>query len=92
LVAIRDEKLIWRGALPAEPSRIEIAYAAVGKGLYELSVPPGGILDHFEVQLTADGSDVRLLELSLQSTNLIRSASVTSFSWDYSRAVYHDNL
>jgi Tfp pilus assembly protein PilE len=88
LVALRDEKLIWRGALPAEPTRIEIAYTAVGKGLYELTVPPGGILEHFEVQLTADGSDVRLLELSLQPTNLIRSASITSYSWDYSRLLF----
>jgi hypothetical protein len=74
--------------LPAEPTRIEIAYTAVGKGLYELSVPPGGILDHFEVQLIADGSDVRLLELSLQPTNLIRSAGITSYSWDYSRLLF----
>ena len=57
LVALRGEKLIWRGALPREPTRIEVAYTAVSKGLYELSVPPGGILDRFEVLLTANGSD-----------------------------------
>ncbi len=40
-VALRDGKMVWRGALAAEPTALEIAYTAVGKGLYELSVPPG---------------------------------------------------
>ena len=69
MVALRDGKMIWRGALAAEPTLLEITYTAVGKGLYELSVPPGGILDHFQVKLAANGSDVRLLELSLQPTS-----------------------
>ena len=43
---------------------LEVTYTAVGKGLYELSVPPGGILDEFDVSIEAKGSDVRLLELS----------------------------
>ena len=42
-VAIRDGKLIWRGSLAGEPTALEVTYTAVGKGLYELSVPPGGI-------------------------------------------------
>ena len=70
MVALRDGKLVWRGALAAQPTALEITYTAVGKGLYELSVPPGGILDHFQITLAANGSDVRLLELSLQPTRL----------------------
>ena len=42
MVALRDGKLVWRGALAAEPTLLEVAYTAVGKGLYELSVPPAG--------------------------------------------------
>jgi prepilin-type N-terminal cleavage/methylation domain-containing protein len=88
LVALRNDKLIWRGALAAEPTAMEVTYTAVGKGLYELSVPPGGILDHFEVSLAASGSDVRLLELSLQPTSLVRSAGTTTYTWDYKRLLF----
>src|SRR5262245_9569040 len=88
LVALRNEKLIWRGPLAAEPTPLEVTYTAVGKGLYELSVPPGGILDRFEVSLTASGSDVRLLELSLQPTNLVRSSGTTTYTWDYKRLLF----
>jgi prepilin-type N-terminal cleavage/methylation domain-containing protein len=88
LVAVRDGKLVWRGALAAEPTALEVAYTAVGKGLYELSVPPGGILDQFKVALAANGSDVRLLELSLQPTSLARSAGTTTYTWDYRRLLF----
>src|SRR6516164_4141167 len=88
LVALRDGKLVWRGALAAEPTAMEVTYTAVGKGLYELSVPPGGILDQFEVSLTANGSDVRLLELSLQPTSLARSSGTTTYTWDYKRLLF----
>src|SRR5262245_27614123 len=83
MVALRDGKLVWRGALAAEPTALEISYTAVGKGLYELSVPPGGILDHFQITLGANGSDVRLLELSLQPTSLTRSGGTTTYTWNY---------
>jgi len=88
LVALRNDKLIWRGVLAAEPTSLEVTYTAVGKGLYELSVPPGGILDQFEVSLAASGSDVRLLELSLQPTSLVRSAGTTTYTWDYKRLLF----
>jgi prepilin-type N-terminal cleavage/methylation domain-containing protein len=88
LVALRKGKLVWRGRLSAEPTALVVAYTAVGKGLFELSVPPGGILDHFEVSLTATGSDVRLLELSLQPTSLARSAGTTTYTWDYKRLLF----
>jgi len=88
LVALRNDKLVWRGALAAEPTPLEVTYTAVGKGLYELSVPPGGILDRFEVSLAASGSDVRLLELSLQPTSLVRSGGTTTYTWDYKRLLF----
>ena len=88
MVSVRNGKLVWRGALAAEPTALTITYTAVGKGLYVLSVPPGGILDHFEVSLAAKGSDVRLLELSLQPTNLTRAAGSTTYQWDYNRLLF----
>jgi hypothetical protein len=88
MVALRDGKMVWRGALEAEPTALEIEYTAVGKGLYELSVPPGGILDRFQITLVASGSDVRLLELSLQPTSLARSSDATTYTWDYQRLLF----
>jgi hypothetical protein len=80
--------MIWRGPLGAEATELVITYTAVGKGLYELSVPPGGILDQFEITLTANGSDVRLTELSLQPTSLARTAGETTYSWEYRRLLF----
>ena len=88
MVALRDDKMVWRGKLTAQPTTLEIAYAAVGKGLYELSVPPGGILDQFAITVNAVGSDVRLLELSLQPTSVGRSGSSTNYGWEYQRLLF----
>jgi prepilin-type N-terminal cleavage/methylation domain-containing protein len=88
LVAMRNGKLVWRGPLAAEPTHLEINYTSVGKGLFELSVPPGGILDHFQTNLTTNGSDVRFLQLSLQPTSLTRLAGATTYAWDYSRLLF----
>jgi prepilin-type N-terminal cleavage/methylation domain-containing protein len=88
MVTLRDGKLVWRGALAAEPTLLEVTYTAVGKGLYELSVPPGGILDQFDVSMEAKGSDVRLLELSLQPTKLARQAGSTTYTWAYQRLLF----
>jgi prepilin-type N-terminal cleavage/methylation domain-containing protein len=87
-VRVRDSKLEWRGALTAKPTTLEITYTALGKGVYQLSVPPGGILDRFEIKLTANVSDVRLLELSLQPTSLARTADATTYTWDYRRLLF----
>ena len=87
-VVLRSGKLVWRGALAAEPTSLEVTYTAVGKGLYELSVPPGGILDEFQVSLVANGSDVRLLERSLQPTSVDRSGSTSTYRWDYERLLF----
>ena len=88
LVELREGKLVWRGALTTEPTLLDVTYTAVGKGLFELSVPPGGILDQFEVSVVANGSDVRLLELSLQPTSLSRSAGTTTYTWAYERLLF----
>jgi prepilin-type N-terminal cleavage/methylation domain-containing protein len=88
MVALRDGKLVWRGALATLPTPLEVTYSAVGKGLYELSVPPGGILDQFDISIEAKGSDVRLLELSLQPTKLVRQAGSTTYTWAYPRLLF----
>lgn len=87
-VDLLDGKLLWRGDLPAEPVNIVVEYSAVGKGLYELAVAPGGILDQYDVELVANGSDVRLLELSLQPTSLNRAAGASVYRWKYERLLF----
>ena len=88
MVALRDNKLVWRGTLHQEPTMMEFTYTAVGKGLYALEIPPGGILDSFKIALSANGSDVRMLELSLQPTSVIRSSDATQYTWDYKRLMF----
>ena len=87
-VEIRGDKLAWIGTLPQEPVPMTIAYAAVGKGLYNLETPPSAILDTFHIDLTAVGSDVRMLELSLQPTKYARGNGQTIYTWDYKRLLF----
>ncbi len=87
-VEIRGDKLAWFGKLPAEPTPMTIAYSAVGKGMYNLQTPPSGILDTFHIDLTAVGSDVRMLELSLQPTKYVRGNGQTVYTWDYKRLLF----
>jgi prepilin-type N-terminal cleavage/methylation domain-containing protein len=87
-VMLRDGKLVWQGALPARRTTLKITYTAVGKGLYELSAAPSGLLDEYKVSLTAKGSDVRLLELSLQPTSIEHSGGSSTYSWNYSRLLF----
>jgi prepilin-type N-terminal cleavage/methylation domain-containing protein len=87
-VEIRGNKLVWFGQLPEEPTPMSIAYSAVGKGLYNLQTPPCGILDTFHIDLTAVGSDVRMLELSLQPTKYARGNGQTVYTWDYKRLLF----
>jgi hypothetical protein len=67
---------------------LEITFTAVGKGLYELAVPPGGILEKFQIDLTTNESDLRLLELSLQPTKLEYSSGKSTYQWDYERLLF----
>lgn len=87
-VSVRGGKLVWSGTLGAEPTPIEVEYSAVGRGLYELYVAPGGILDQYDVSLVASGSDVRMLELSLQPTSLERTATASTYRWNYEHLLF----
>jgi hypothetical protein len=87
-VEIRGDKLVWSGTLPGEVTPMSITYSAVGKGLYNLQTPPSGILDTFHIDLTAVGSDVRMLELSLQPTKYARGNGQTVYTWDYKRLLF----
>jgi hypothetical protein len=87
-VEIRGDKLAWFGVLPAEPTSLTVAYSAKGKGLYHLQTPPSGILDTFHIDLTAVGSDVRMLELSLQPTKYVRGKGQTVYTWDYKHLLF----
>lgn len=87
-VVLRHGQLVWRGELPNERTTLDVEYSAVGKGLYELALAPGGLLDKYEVALTAQGSDVRLLELSMQPTGLARSGGSSTYRWDYQNLLF----
>ncbi len=87
-VSLCTGKLIWQGELPAEPTTIDVEYSAVGKGLFELAVASGGILDHYDVTLIASGSDVRQLELSLQPTSIDWGAGSSTYRWKYDRLLF----
>jgi Tfp pilus assembly major pilin PilA len=88
-VRVGDGELIWRGKLPADhPAVVELTYTAVGKGVYTLQTPAGRILDSFSLALTANGSDVRMLELSMQPTGLSRESGRTIYKWDYKRLMF----
>ena len=80
-VEIRGDKLAWFGTLPAEPVPMTIGYSAVDKGLYKLQTPPAGILDTFHIDLSAVGSDVRMLEFSLQPTKYGRENGQSVYTW-----------
>jgi prepilin-type N-terminal cleavage/methylation domain-containing protein len=87
-VEIRDNKLVWFGNLPPQPTAMEVTYSAVGKGLYNLQTPPGSVLDTFHIDLTSEGSDVRMLELSLQPTTASRENGRTIYTWDYKHLLF----
>jgi len=88
-VALHGDKLVWSGALADDkPVPVEVTYTAMGRGIYALQTPPAKILDRFNIQLTANGSDVRMLELSMQPTKLVRAANSTIYTWDYKRLMF----
>lgn len=88
-VALDGDHLVWHGPLPdgaAVPMSVE--YTAVGRGLYALQTPPSKILDRFQLNLTANGSDVRILHLSMQPTVVLRQSNATTYTWDYPRLMF----
>jgi len=87
-VSLRCGRLVWRGKLPGDSTPIDVEYSAVGKGIYELSLASGGMLDKYDVTLVAKGSDVRQLELSLQPTSLERSSGSSTYRWNYDKLLF----
>src|SRR5688572_6692023 len=88
-LALDGNDLVWHGPLRADaPAALSVEYTAVGLGLYALETPPSKILDRFRINLTANGSDVRILELSMQPTGLGRQAGATTYTWDYKRLMF----
>jgi prepilin-type N-terminal cleavage/methylation domain-containing protein len=87
-VEVRGNKLVWFGLLPAVPTPMTVTYSAVGKGIYNLQTPPDSVLDTFHIDLTAIGSDVRMLELSLQPTKYVPGNGRTVYTWDYKHLLF----
>ncbi len=88
-VTLDGENLVWHGQLPdAAPAQMSIEYTAVGRGLYALQTPPSKILDRFQLNLTANGSDVRIMHLSMQPTVVSRQSGATTYTWDYPRLMF----
>ncbi len=88
-VAMREGKLIWHGRIASDaPADFDVTYTAMGKGLYSMEAPASSILDQFLVKLTAKGSDVRMLELSMQPTKLDRLPGEIVYTWDYKRLMF----
>jgi prepilin-type N-terminal cleavage/methylation domain-containing protein len=88
-VTLDGDALVWHGPLPAGNTvAMNVEYTAVGRGLYSLETPPSKILDRFQLNLTANGSDVRILHLSMQPTGLSRQSNQTTYTWDYPRLMF----
>ena len=87
-VALRAATLVWTGPLPVAPTAVKVTYTAVGKGLYELHTPPSRVFDTFDMELAANGSDLRMLELSLQPTNVARGSGRTTYTWNYAKLMF----
>ena len=88
-VTLEGENLVWRGKLPdTAPAQMSVEYTALGRGLYALQTPPSKILDRFQLNLKANGSDVRILHLSMQPTTVSRQSDATTYTWDYPRLMF----
>jgi prepilin-type N-terminal cleavage/methylation domain-containing protein len=88
-VTLAGDRLVWQGNLTGEqPAQVEVTYAAVGRGLYALNTPHSKILDAFKIKLVANGSDVRMLELSMQPTSVTSAPGKTTYVWDYKRLMF----
>ena len=79
-VEIRGNKLVWFGILPTTPTPMTVKYLAVGKGSFNCKAKQS-VLDTFHIDLTAVGSDVRMLELSLQPTKYVPGNGKTIYTW-----------
>jgi len=85
-ISIRDGYLVWRGEIDADEAiPMEVEFTAIGKGIYTLEIPPGKIIDVFDATLTAHGSDLRLMDLSLQPETPRYEEGKTIYEWKYKR-------
>jgi prepilin-type N-terminal cleavage/methylation domain-containing protein len=88
-VTLNGDQLLWSGALGETPTSFDVTYTAVGRGIYQLATPKARILDRFQINLTAAGSDVRMLELSMQPTKPPQqNKGSTSYTWDYKNLMF----
>jgi hypothetical protein len=87
-VVLQPDVLVWHGVLKDADTPVRVQYSAIGRGIYSLETPPGKVIDRFKIELTSNGSDVRMLELSLQPTSAARSGNQTMYLWDYKRLLY----
>ncbi len=87
-VDVSGGELKCRVALRETPQPLEITYAAVGRGVFRLDIPPGGVEDKLSLKLRTTGSDVRLMELSLQPTQVGSSGGGAEYAWEYERLLF----
>lgn len=87
-VAVSSGELKCRVALKETPQPLEITYAAVGRGVFRLDIPPGGVEDKLSLKLRTSGSDVRLMELSLQPTQVGSAGGGAEYVWEYDRLLF----
>jgi len=88
-VWLDEGRLVWHGMLDgADGDQVMLTYTAVGKGVYAMDVPPGGILDVFKMVLTVRKSNVQMLELSLQPTEKRAGSEGMVYTWDYKRLMF----
>ncbi len=87
-VAVSGGQMRCRVTLNESSGPLEVQYSAVGRGVFRVDMPPGGIEDRLSLKLTTTGADVRLMELSLQPTQ-VRSMPVgTEYTWEYQRLLF----
>jgi hypothetical protein len=66
-VVIVPRQLRCTVSLNDSPQSIEAHYSAVGRGVFGLEIPEGGVEDTLALTVRTSGSDVRLMELSLSN-------------------------
>lgn len=81
-------QLRCRATLNDTPQPLEVTYSAVGRGVFRLDIPPGGVEDKLSLTIRTTGSDVRLMELSLQPTQARSSGSGAEYTWEYNRLLF----
>ncbi|GAB4127703.1 MAG: hypothetical protein Kow0040_01680 [Thermogutta sp.] len=87
-VEVSRGELRCRVPLKEMPQPLEVTYAAVGRGVFRLDIPPGGVENKLSLKLRTTGSDVRLMELSLQPTRVGSSGGGAEYTWEYDRLLF----